>query len=176
MRYSPAATDPTLPYVVRQPGDGRIVSLGGAGEVTLKVEGLDSGHRAAVYEFTVPPATAGPPLHLHRTWDETFYVLEGEMTFLIDGTNHVAPAGTCVFVPRGILHTFWNATDSPARQLTFFAPSGIENYFDALTMVMHSDNPAVVAEAAALMETFDMVVPDDQVVAYGALESDATGD
>lgn len=165
----------TAPYVVQQPGDGRRIPLGGAGCVTMKVEGMHSGQRVAVYEFVAPAFTAGPPVHLHRTWDETFYVLDGEMTFLIDGTQHVAPAGSCVFVPRGVLHTFWNATSHPTRQLTFFTPAGIEDYFDALAVVLGSETPEAVAEAAALMATHDMVVPGDDIVAYGALKVDPSG-
>jgi quercetin dioxygenase-like cupin family protein len=164
-----AESAPARPYVVHQPGRGRQVPLGDAGHVTMKVEGEHSGQRVAIYEFTAPPSTAGPPLHLHRTWDEAFYVLEGEITFLVDGDKHVAPAGSCVFVPRGVLHTFWNATSHQARQLTFFTPAGIEDYFDALTVVLRNDNPAAVAEATALMSTHDMVVPGDDVVAYGSL-------
>lgn len=169
-----SVTDNSLsaaPYVVRQPGDGRDVSLGVAGNVTLKVEGIHSGNRVAIYEFAAPPKTAGPPIHLHRTWDEAFYVIEGEMTFLLDGKEYVVPAGSCVFVPQGVLHTFWNASDRPARQMTFFSPAGIEGYFDALTVVLHSDNQAAVAEASSLMEAFDMEVPADQVVAYSSFDS-----
>ena len=54
------------------------------------------------------------------------------MTFQIDGEEHVAPAGSFVFVPRGVLHSFWNAGTEPATQLTMITPSGIEDYFDAL--------------------------------------------
>jgi quercetin dioxygenase-like cupin family protein len=160
-------------FVVNQPGGGRQIPLGNAGHVTIKVEGKHSDQQVAIYEFTTPPATAGPPLHLHQTWDEAFYVLEREMTFLIDGTEYVAPTGTSVFVPRGVLHTFWNASPRPARQLTFFTPAGIEEYFDALAVVLRNESPDAVAKAAELMATHDMVVPDDQVVAYGALSSKA---
>jgi uncharacterized RmlC-like cupin family protein len=55
---------------------------------------------------------------------------------LIDGVEHSAPVGAFVFVPRGVPHTFWNAGDAPARQLTVFAPSGIEDYFDKVSQVL----------------------------------------
>src|SRR5215213_2935273 len=98
------------------PGEGRDIPLGDAGVVTMKAEGRTTGGTMSAYEFVSPPRTAGPPLHIHRTWDEAFYVLEGEMTFLIDGHTHRALAGSFVFIPRGILHTFWNAGDAPATQ------------------------------------------------------------
>ena len=83
--------------VVLPPGEGRPVSFGAAGEVILKAVSAETGGTMVVYEFVAPPATAGPPLHIHRGWDEAFYVLDGEMTFLIDGESSTAPAGAFVF-------------------------------------------------------------------------------
>ena len=91
---------PRAHSVVLAPGDGRDISLGPGGTVTLKAGAADSGGTLSAYEAVLLPATAGPPLHLHRGWDEAFYVLDGEMTFLIDGQTHTAPAWSFVFVPR----------------------------------------------------------------------------
>ena len=155
--------------VVLAPGAGRDISLGPAGTVTLKAVAADSGGTLSAYEFTTPPATAGPPLHLHRTWDEAFYVLDGEMTFLVDGRTHAAPAGSFVFVPRGVLHTFWNESAAPARNLTIFTPAGIEAYFEEATRVLEAGGNEALEAAAALMEKHDMVVPPGTRPAYGAL-------
>ena len=54
------------------------------------------------------------------------------MTFQVGEATHTLPAGSFVFVPHGVAHTFWNAGLEPARQLTFFTPSGIEDFFEAL--------------------------------------------
>lgn len=156
--------------VVLAPGAGRNISLGPAGTVTLKAVAADSGGTLSAYEFVTPPATAGPPLHLHRTWDEAFYVLDGEMTFLIDGQTYSAPAGSFVFIPRGILHTFWNASDAPARQLTVFTPAGIEAYFEEVTRVLADGGEEELDAAAALMAKHDMIVPPATGPAYGALK------
>lgn len=91
------------------------------------------------------------------------------MTFLIDGETTTVPAGSFVFVPRGILHTFWNESASPARQLTVFTPAGIEDYFDAVTQVMEGGGEEALGAAAALMEEHDMIVPPGTRPAYGAL-------
>ena len=155
--------------LVLAPGAGRAIALGPAGTVTLKAVAADSGGTLSAYEFTTPPATAGPPLHLHRTWDEAFYILEGEMTFLIDGHTHSAPAGSFVFIPRGILHTFWNASDAPATQLVVFTPAGIEAYFEEVTRVLTDGGDEALDAAAALMAKHDMIVPPETRPAYGAL-------
>jgi quercetin dioxygenase-like cupin family protein len=155
--------------VVHGPGEGRAIPLGDAGVVTLKVGRRETAGTLSVYEFATPPQTAGPPLHLHRGWDEAFYVLDGEMTFLIDGQTSTVPAGSFVFIPRGVLHTFWNESASPARQLTVFTPGGIEDYFDAVTQVMERGGEDARDAAAALTEQHDMFVPPDTRPAYGAL-------
>jgi quercetin dioxygenase-like cupin family protein len=155
--------------IVRGPGEGERIPLGEAGEVVLKAEGVETGGSLTIYEFTMPPATAGPPEHLHHTWDEAFIVLDGEMTFLIAGKTHLAPAGSVVFIPHGVLHTFWNASDSPARQITVFSPSGIEDYFRDVTRVLAAGTAEALDEAATLMEKHDMIVPANARTAYGAL-------
>ena len=154
--------------VVRAPGEGHVISFGDAGEATLKAVSRDSAGTMSAYEFAIPPATAGPPLHLHRGWDEAFYVLEGEMTFLIDGRTSTAPAGSFIFIPRGILHTFWNESAAPAKQLTVFTPAGIEAYFEEVTRVIAAGDDTLEA-ATALMEKHDMIVPPGTRQAYGAL-------
>lgn len=155
--------------VLVAPGEGRTIPLGEAGNVTLKAVGGETGGTLTLYEFVSPPVTAGPPLHLHRSWEETFYVLEGEMTFVIAGQTHIATAGSLVFIPRGVLHTFWNAGSLPAKQLTIFTPAGIEDYFDEATRVMRTGGEDVLEQAIAAMERHDMVVPPDARPAYGAL-------
>ena len=155
--------------IVRPAGAGRVVSLGAAGVVTLKLVGAESAGNMAAYEFVIPAATAGPPLHLHRTWDEAFFVLEGEVTFLIAGQTHAADAGAFVFVPRGVEHTFWNACATLARQLVVFTPSGIEAYFDAASQVLAGADEESLEAAIGLMEQHDMVVRSTTQPAYGAL-------
>ncbi len=91
------------------------------------------------------------------------------MTYLIDAGTSIAPAGSFVFIPRGIPHTFWNASNARARQLTIFTPSGIEDYFDAVTGVMAGDGEGTLTEAIAIMEQHDMIVPPGQGPAYGAM-------
>ena len=77
-------------------------------------------------------------------------------------------AGGFVFVPHDIPHTFWNASDAPATNLTVFAPSGIEHYFDAVTGAL--DAGASDAEIHALFAAHEMTVIGDGRPAYGALD------
>ncbi|CAA9555362.1 MAG: hypothetical protein AVDCRST_MAG59-2113 [uncultured Thermomicrobiales bacterium] len=55
--------------IVRGPWEGRRIALGDAAEVVLKAVGAETGGTLSAYECVVPPATGGPPLHLHRGWE-----------------------------------------------------------------------------------------------------------
>jgi mannose-6-phosphate isomerase-like protein (cupin superfamily) len=57
------------------------------------------------------------PLHLHRNDDEAWYVLEGTLCVRVGEQVVDARAGSAVFVPRGIAHTYWNPGLEPVRYL-----------------------------------------------------------
>jgi mannose-6-phosphate isomerase-like protein (cupin superfamily) len=63
------------------------------------------------------------PLHVHRSDDEAWYVLEGTLGFQLDDTELVAPAGSAVYAPHGVAHTYWNAGGVRARYLIVLTPN-----------------------------------------------------
>lgn len=69
-----------------------------------------------------------PPLHRHD-FDETFYVLAGQLTFQLGDKRITAGPGDLVFAPRGVAHTYANLSDATAHQLIVCAPAGFERYF-----------------------------------------------
>lgn len=77
---------------------------------------------------TRPEPGVGPSLHRHD-FEETFYVLDGELTFKLGDDVLRAGSGDRVFAPRGAPHTFANFGDSPAHQLILCTPAGFERYF-----------------------------------------------
>ncbi len=80
--------------------------------ITVKLTSEDTGGAYSVAEEVSPPQ-GGPPPHIHSQEDETFYVLEGEVEFLLGEDTIVASAGSCAYAPRGTLHTFKNVGTSP---------------------------------------------------------------
>jgi quercetin dioxygenase-like cupin family protein len=171
MTDSTSTSDP-LPVaaVVLGPGEGRRVPQT---SVIIKAERRHSGGNLTIYEATIAPRRAGPNPHIHRSADEAFYILAGEMTFQIDGEEHVAPAGSFVFVPRGVLHSFWNAGTEPATQLTVITPSGIEDYFDDLG-ALRAAGEATPEGLAALQKEWgarnDIARPPSDRPPYGPLD------
>jgi mannose-6-phosphate isomerase-like protein (cupin superfamily) len=76
--------------------------------------------------ITKEPGTEGPGAHAHREEDDSFMVLEGEMTFIVEGEEIVAGEGTFVLVPPGVEHTFANRSDRQAVMLNIHAPAGFD--------------------------------------------------
>ena len=61
----------------------------------------------SVMDNTVGAGFSGPPLH-HHDFDETFYVLEGELTFQLEDEVFTRTRGELAFAPRNVPHTFAN--------------------------------------------------------------------
>jgi mannose-6-phosphate isomerase-like protein (cupin superfamily) len=101
--------------------------MSGAGfNTTVLLHGEDTGGEISAIEHTVPAGWNGPPLHRHD-FDETFYVLEGELTFRLGEELLAARAGALVFAPRGAGHTLANPGEAPARYLLLRTPSSVED-------------------------------------------------
>jgi mannose-6-phosphate isomerase-like protein (cupin superfamily) len=98
-------------------------------EVLLRSEQTDGV--VAQVRVTVPGGWPGPPLH-HHDFDETFYLLEGELTIQLGEHVTTARAGDCVFAVRGRHHTLANLGDKPACYLLTCTPASFERYFDRL--------------------------------------------
>ena len=97
---------------------------------TIKASSETTDSRVAVIEHLAPQG-AGSPLHAHRREDEWFYVTEGALTFWVGGEVIEAPAGSFVYGPRDIPHTF--LVSSPAaRFLVVTEPAGFERFMRAM--------------------------------------------
>ena len=81
--------------------------------------------------ITKQPHSDGPPIHLHEEEDDSFYVLEGEITFIVEDDEVLAGPGTFVLVPPGVRHTFANRGDAVARMLNIHAPAGFDLRLEA---------------------------------------------
>jgi quercetin dioxygenase-like cupin family protein len=50
-------------------------------------------------------------------------VLKGAIEYLLEDEWVAATAGSCVFVPAGVIHSFRTIGDAPARHLAIVSPS-----------------------------------------------------
>ena len=99
--------------------------------ITVLLRSEETAGALALVENRAPGGFRGPPLHRHE-FDETFYVLDGELTFQVVDELVTAGPGEVVFAPRGVPHTFANRGDAPARYLIACTPAGFERYFARL--------------------------------------------
>ena len=88
------------------------------------------------------------PLHLHHGDDEAWYVLEGTLGFVRGDERLEAPAGSAVLVPRGVVHTFWNAGPGGARYVIVMTPR-----IAALIAALHE--PGAFDDLPGLFARFD---------------------
>lgn len=93
------------------------------------VTGAESDGAYFAMEAIVPPG-GGPPPHIHRHEDETFYIVEGECSILLGEESITAGVGDFVNVPRGTVHRFHNQGTEAMRMIVTFTPAGIEKFFE----------------------------------------------
>ncbi|WP_442485464.1 cupin domain-containing protein [Aeoliella sp. SH292] len=84
---------------------------------TIHTSATDGSDGVSLIEHWVP-AGDSPPLHIHHTEDEIFYILEGEFRLHIDGKEQRVGPGASVLTPRGIPHTYRAESPEGGRFLT----------------------------------------------------------
>lgn len=126
-----------------------LVSTGGylAERPSLNVTLLANAEQLGISHSWSAPGGPSPPAHLHRRHSESFYVLEGEMTFIADGLGVRAEAGSWMHVPPGVVHTFAFSDSAEVRFLDFHTPS--RGFGDFLRALHAARDDAELAETRA---------------------------
>lgn len=96
----------------------------------ILASGEDTGGRWSMMEELCPKGSGTPP-HVHIWSDETFYVLEGEVTFLMNDEVSQVAAGSFVVIPRNTVHGF-HVDSEAARILNNYTPASWETAVVAL--------------------------------------------
>jgi mannose-6-phosphate isomerase-like protein (cupin superfamily) len=96
--------------------------------MTIKATAESTGGAYGLVESLVAPGFS-PPLHVHHREDESFWILEGELSMRCGDRTFRARPGSFVFLPRDVPHTFVVEGRTPARMLTLLTPGGGEGLF-----------------------------------------------
>lgn len=96
----------------------------------LRLRGSDSDGHLGLVEIVMRAGNGGPPLHVHPTHGEGFYVLDGQVTFQLGDEVITGGPGTWVFAPKDTPHTLANLSGQDARLLCTFSPAGFERRFE----------------------------------------------
>jgi quercetin dioxygenase-like cupin family protein len=107
-------------------GEGRSVHGGGG---LVKASGEQTGGGYALREVFLPAGRI-IPRHVHSREGEAWYIIEGELTFSLDGQEFVGGAASFVHLPAGVAHGVRNSGVDVCRFIQIFSPAGLERYFD----------------------------------------------
>jgi mannose-6-phosphate isomerase-like protein (cupin superfamily) len=130
--------------------------------ITIKATAQSTGGAFGLFESHIPPGFS-PPLHIHHREDESFWVLEGEVTFVCGDRTFRAGPGSFVFTPRDVPHTFRVEGSTPARMLTLITPGGGEQFFASVGRPAEGagfppPGPPDIARLKEIGTQFDMAI------------------
>jgi len=118
-----------LPELDMRVGDNvprTVRNEGGNYESTFLETRRDTHGHHELIRVQVEPR-GGNLLHYHRSFEETFTVIEGELTVQIGDRTVVLKAGETATVPRGTMHTFRNEADTMCTMTVRIEPAcGLE--------------------------------------------------
>lgn len=110
----------------------RTFHIGGIHITPLKVS-----DNLEMFEVFSEDKGLGPGLHFHKKMEESFYILEGKVTFTIDGKEKIAAKGEFFAVPKLIVHQ-WKIAEKRSKLLLLFAPS--QNQIEYFTQLEKLQN------------------------------------
>jgi mannose-6-phosphate isomerase-like protein (cupin superfamily) len=68
------------------------------------------------------------PIHVHAMDDETIYIIEGELTAIVEGQPRRLTSGESIFLPRGIPHQLVNTSGTPSRYILIGTPALFDRF------------------------------------------------
>jgi quercetin dioxygenase-like cupin family protein len=135
------------------PDDGNVLVNPLGGRMAIKLRDADTAGAYSIHDNIIPAGSPGPRPHIHRRHEETFYVIEGELTVRVGPRTITAPAGSFMVIPRGTVHQPSNRTSQPTRVLLIFSPGGMDSFFaDAAAGRMPLQAPST---DPAILEAFE---------------------
>jgi quercetin dioxygenase-like cupin family protein len=118
----------------------------------ILAEASKTDGQLALLHVTVPYGNA-TPLHIHRTHDEAFFVLHGEIRGVLGDAEWSASGGAFVWLPRGVAHAFQGVSEIPAEVLVMSVPGGFDAFVaDAGEPFRDGETPTVALDPALLTE------------------------
>ncbi|CAF3714221.1 unnamed protein product [Adineta steineri] len=106
-----------------------------------KIRGNETNGTFVVFEAEY--LNEGPGYHLHMKDDELFYIIDGNVQFIVNGSQFCASTGDYVYVPRFVSQGIrvYNPTNStkPVKIQIMLFPSGLDNFLDEIALIYNQD-------------------------------------
>jgi mannose-6-phosphate isomerase-like protein (cupin superfamily) len=124
--------------------------------VYVHIDGDTSGGSFALLEMCGGRGDM-PPLHVHERDDETFYVIDGELSLFVGEQQLILGASQAALAPRAVPHCY-RVESEEARWLLITTPAGLDSFVrevaepaptDELPPAGRPQDPALLAQAAA---------------------------
>ncbi|WP_227380237.1 cupin domain-containing protein [Haladaptatus halobius] len=100
-------------------------------DIRIRVRSSQTANQYTCVETALAPKTMGPSPHRHTHLDELSFVLQGTLSVMVEDEVYDVPAGGMHWRPRGLVHSFWNATDEPVCFLDVFLNQNFDEYLEA---------------------------------------------
>ena len=160
--------------VVWRADEGRVIAGPTGPAMVIKAGASDTDGAYAFIEYTHAAGAAGPPAHIHHEHEESFYVLEGQLTLLLGDQTITVEAGGFALVPRGMVHRPSNTSGERVRFFFITSPA-TDGFFVEMSELMAATrgqpSPAQLREIGSRWDSEFVDLPDaDEVVMFN--ESD----
>lgn len=143
------------PLIITGPEEGDALFIAGS-NYRVVLTGEQTNDKLAIIEMNIPPGS-GPVPHEHPLFQESFYVLEGEVEFRTKSGTYTARKGAAVTIPEGgPVHNFKNISGEMAKLLCVVAPAGLDAFFKEVSKPLREGEkpqPPTYEERAKIMET-----------------------
>lgn len=162
---------------VRNAQEGKKFTVGDL-QLTLKATGAETEDRFALVEVTLPPYSTGIWPHYHQQATEAIYITQGLLAATLGEETMVLRQGSFILIYPHQVHRFWNPTANPTTFLAYFAPAGIEEFFEALSemeLAAHPQLPSKLADIVALGISHDHFFTTPDASASDISASDISG-
>lgn len=139
-----------------------------------KLETWVLGHKVSVqnlsgdYDLTIGESLSqvpGPPPHYHENLHESFYIVTGEMDFIINGEQRKVKAGESIDIPPKTLHTFVNSQDADCQWVNIHSPKRFGEFFHNYGIPASEENamqksvsPEIIQQVLETAGDYDMII------------------
>jgi quercetin dioxygenase-like cupin family protein len=96
------------------------------------IPGKQTNGKFAIIDVRIPPGS-GPGPHAHASFNESFYIVDGEIEFKTEDGKSIAQKGDTITIPKGgAIHSFKNVSNDLAHLLCTVVPAGLDDFFEEI--------------------------------------------
>jgi quercetin dioxygenase-like cupin family protein len=93
----------------------------------------------------VQPGAGSPDFHIHA-FAQIYAILSGEMTVDVGRRRYTAPANSIVFLPPGVVHRNYNASDTVERHISLLVPEPVKGEIFDYAVTIHEREAELLKE------------------------------